>query len=67
MTKQIRQYIYNICREVITNEIDEKNLRDLKATSDLAKLIIDAKNNKLSMESQDFLCRMNIHPELFNK
>ena len=67
MKDKIRKFI----ADIISSEIGENfyKLREveLKHTADLARLMIDCKNNNLSLRSRDFMMRMNIHPNEFTK
>lgn len=65
--KRIKKFIYNIVVDA-TQEIEIRQRENLlNHTADLARLIIDCKNNNLSLQSRAFICRMNIHPDTFNK
>ncbi len=66
----MKKYLLKIVREALNeteDRIDESRKSNLDLISDLAQLILDSRNNNLTMRSRDFLCRMHIHPDEFLK
>lgn len=64
---KIKQKIFTFFREIVKGVIEEREKRNLSMYSDLARLILDCKTGKLSIQTIDFLSRMDINPEEFNK
>ena len=63
--KIIKKFIYDIVVDA-TQELERRQREtSLNHTADLARLLIDCKNNKLSLQSRAFICRMNINPKDF--
>jgi hypothetical protein len=64
----MKKYLIKIIREAlwdVEDRINDHKKMNLNNTSDLAQLIIDSRNNNLTLRSRDFLMRMNIHPDEF--
>ena len=64
--KNIKHKIYKFFREIVKEVVEERARKDLKIYCDLAKLILDCKTDKISLQTIDFLSRMDINPEEFN-
>lgn len=64
---KIKQKIFTFFREIVKGVIEEREKRNLSMYSDLAMLILDCKTGRLSIQTIDFLSRMDINPEEFNK
>lgn len=61
--KKVDDIIGKKAEEIIKNVIEA----EFKYTANIARLIIDAKKDSLSLESRAFLMRLNINPDEFNK
>lgn len=61
MIEKIKDWIYKTVSNAVSKEVFEIKQSQLKHTADLARLIYDMNKKNISLQSIDFLCRMNIN------
>jgi len=46
-------------------DLNDIKTQNLNTASDITNLLLDIKNDKMSIQTRSFLCRMNISPDRF--